>query len=88
MCGALRGNLLYSATLVLELICSNSITMKPLSKLWVLCSSQSILMSGAQHNLLEKLLFKSEVGVVNEPDTSFCIHVKAPISSMTFCIDA
>ena len=59
--------------------------MKPLSKLWVLCSSQSILMSGAQHDLLEKLLFENEVGVSNSQDTSFFIHVKAPISRMARC---
>ncbi len=44
----------------------DSITMKPLSKLLsVLCSSQSIMTSGAQHELLEKLLFRRQVCVDN-----------------------
>ena len=52
----------------------DSITMKPLSKLLsVLCSSQSIMTSGAQHELLEKLLFRRQVCVDNLQNTSICM---------------
>lgn len=52
----------------------------------MICSSQAIINLGAQHDLLEKLLFKLKVGAGNQQDISLCIHNMGQNQEQTHCL--